>query len=282
VYRAFGTLHPAQRLHQHYCRLLCGQQHDLRRAAMELRQAQRADPALAASHALSLSLADFEAATNRLNLPRILPDALPHWHFVQFGSVLLSPLAGMLARHHEASPGPDALAWQLQAVAGYLWIAKLRPQRVVAADRDAWVLARALARRLGLPLDEQDPRPGGPTLLVAARAGAIPEAARERHADQLVFACSLDWRQPAPVCPDLVGTFSSTLALPWQAPRLRVTERGLERPGAEDWEGRLARGGRGDDSWLNPWRGLLAWLPGGTHTTPLRPRFVPESPVPAA
>lgn len=158
--------------------------------------------------------------------------ALTAWQAVIDGTVLLheSPYGyddGMSGRYAYVSDSPGLMREGVERLRAWLAATGRRPPRVVAApDRSSRILALAVARALGVPLEAWSPGDVAPGLVVAWDLDAVGDVdflkALHRHAPgQLLFAHASAWVEPFTYAPDVTTILYQTIANPYAGGALR-------------------------------------------------------------
>ncbi len=275
-----------------------------------IKESRRAFLAQTATHEIKGALYALDKLDElRLRLALVkTPEAhIMHWHFIQYGGVILD--------YFDDREGQQGLQ-----VAGGRWVYvgisylqlsitlnKLKrllselgraPSIVLSMpDRDSTIIASAISKILGLPMTvvpDLENAAWEESLLVAANNWNFTGAPLERvMKNQIVFAMNHNWLEQGPNTPDIIGMMSQYCTWPWSKERLVIDPVTNERTDAvedirepeeiaaefsneiNDFEAEFA-------DTVEFYKRNSAYLKGGRLGGSKRWRFITDSPVPGS
>ena len=137
------------------------------------------------------------------------------WYYVLYGGVLIDPSYRIDNRNEDYT----SIASTLLVLKGLMDGLRVEAEVIEYYSLKSKPLAKLISGIMDLPLDSYK-GPGRPerALLVMAWAGDIigPHRAFIEHTDRRsLFAYGLEWKDPLPLAPEIIGCMTKESALPW-------------------------------------------------------------------
>lgn len=228
---------------------------------------------------------------------------IQHWHFIQYGSVILDYFDDtedyVAGGRYVASWGSNqSIREVIQKLSKHMENASYVVDRVVALpDRNAQILGETIARYFGKQMEIYHPEMDTRNALVVAGNSDDFDGLQDfgHIADgQLLFALNHNWLRNAHVTPDVVGFMNQSYTFPWEGGGIRIVDmetRQTERTLPDEREPeyiaeeilREELGTEYKEQRLEFYSHYKEWLKAsGSNSNKVRFNFMMESPVPGS